>query len=1458
MTIGDLALALVCYVPLLLTDPGKLGADTKVYLYLDPGKLLSKSLYMWDPAVGLGTVTHQNIGYLFPMGPYYWFMELLNVPDWIAQRIWLGSVMFLGGLGVRYFLRTLKWEGPGVTVACFAYALSPYLLHYFYKHSVILLPFTALPWLVAFTARSLRHPGWKYPAWFALVALASGGINATSLVLVMIGPILWVLHAVFVEREVTIRQAWGPIRRIAILGIATSVWWVMGLLVQGEFGIDVLRFTETYQTVSNASSATEVGRGLGYWFFYGTDTFGPWFISADTMLRNIAALAISFAVPIVCIACALWTRFRYRVFFIGIAVVGTIVSVGAHPFDEPSLYGSVFKSFASSGPGLALRSTPRAIPLVALAFAVFLGAGVAAAAKARPDRRLGYASAAIVLVMANLSPLFTGDMIDPYLEFPNDVPEYWRDAANHIDGGDHRTRVLEIPGIEFANYRWGSTVDPITPGLIDRSYAARELVPYGSEASADLMNAIDLPLQDRSFDPDSLAPILRLLGVGDLVARNDLEYERYRTPRPRIMQRWLDQAVGLGEPRTFGTNAPNVASARSPLLDDLELSIPDDDPDPFSVSVHPVEDPLPVVRTAPAARPQIISGDGAGLVSAAEAGLLDPERLVVYSGTVSADERRLERLVDAGAELVVTDSNRKAGRRWGTTKDNDGYTEMADETVAEDPTDNRLDLFGGRGTDVQTVVEQRGGLRAVASGYGNALSFTPGDRAYHAVDDDPDTAWKVGAFADVTGEWIEVSSESPEAHRTLTLRQAHRQVNRFITRARLTFDGAESIEVTLDDSSRHTGQRIDLGDRTFSTLRITVLETSTGIRADYAGVSGVGFAELRLGEMAPTTEVVRPPVDLLNALGRRSDDLPLSFVFRRRIAPADSGALDEEKRLLRSMSLVGDRSFSMSGKVRIDAAVGDSAVDGLLGVGGAAMTASSGLTGTARTRASKAFDDDAATAWKSRIAPEAGEWVQLAGDRPITVRVDSISVLADGRHSVPTRIHFEVDGVPGASIALPDVEDAERGTVRDLDFEPVELSGTTFRLVVDEFRAVDAPNWLSAAPTTLPISVASVGDDAFAEAISAVDPVLAACRSDLLTVDGAAVGIRIDAFADALAAGDASALADAVDRAERGELLNYSTCDAAEVPLEAGERLIESTSGTTTGISIDQLLLSSRPVGETETAATSDASGADESDEDGPGRSQTEPGPRLRVQNKAADSIVASLVDSHDEPYWLILGQSHNDGWQLTVGGETLPRSELVNGFANGWYIDPAVVGDSPRFELSWTGQGRVWIALLVSLVGFLVCLVLALRPALESTHQEQGLNPVLISLLDAYGRPAGWGQTAALGLGALLAGLVFVGDWWGVIAGVAMVAALRTAWGWRLLRFGTVAILGLCAAYVVAKQWRNDYPVNFDWTGHFSVTHWPIMLAYVLIGCECVVEVIRGGWRRDALASPRRSRRRR
>ena len=56
-------------------------------------------------------------------------------------------------------------------------------------------------------------------------------------------------------------------------------------------------------------------------------------------------------------------------------LAGVFIAVGAHPWDDPPLTGQWWKDLLNSDKGLALRSTPRAVPLIALGLAVFLGLG---------------------------------------------------------------------------------------------------------------------------------------------------------------------------------------------------------------------------------------------------------------------------------------------------------------------------------------------------------------------------------------------------------------------------------------------------------------------------------------------------------------------------------------------------------------------------------------------------------------------------------------------------------------------------------------------------------------------------------------------------------------------------------------------------------------------------------------------------------------------------------------------------------------------------------------------------------------------------------------------------------------------------------------------------------------------------------------------------------------------------
>ncbi len=283
LSVATFVLAAATYIPSFLTKPGMIADDSKQYLYLDPGKLISSAISMWDPDVGLGTVTHQNIGFLFPMGPYYWIIQELHIPMWVGQRFWMGSLFFFAGSGVFFLGRLLGLSRWGCVAAGATYTFTPFVIDYIARISPIVMPWSALGWMLGFVILSVRRGGWRYPALFAIVIALVGGVNATSILLAGLAPALWIIHAVFVSREVPARRALGAVIRLGVLSAGVSLWWVAGLWAEGVYGLNVLKFTETIPTVASTSLSSEVIRGLGYWYFYGQDKLQPWTSAAPEL-----------------------------------------------------------------------------------------------------------------------------------------------------------------------------------------------------------------------------------------------------------------------------------------------------------------------------------------------------------------------------------------------------------------------------------------------------------------------------------------------------------------------------------------------------------------------------------------------------------------------------------------------------------------------------------------------------------------------------------------------------------------------------------------------------------------------------------------------------------------------------------------------------------------------------------------------------------------------------------------------------------------------------------------------------------------------------------------------------------------------------------------------------------------------------------------------------------------------
>jgi arabinofuranan 3-O-arabinosyltransferase len=1446
-------LAALAYLPLLLTAPGRVGGDTKAYLTIDPARLLARAPWLWQPEIGTGTVTHQNIGYLWPMGPWFWCSDRLGVPAWVAQRLWLGTILFLAGLGARWLVRTVVDPRLATVAACF-FMLSPYSLHYSERMSVLLLPWAGLPWMIGLTARAYRRGGWRDPALFALLTMSIGGINATSIILAGLAPVLWLVYVVAVpgvagtgglELRARAGRAAAAALRIGLLTAGTAAWWASGLGAQGAFGLPILRYTETYETVANASTAPEVLRGFGHWYFYGRDRIGPWVVPSTTYTENLLALTLSFAVPVLALAGFVWCRFRHRVFFGLLVVGGAVIAVGSHPFDSPSPYGALFKAFTGTDTGLAMRSTPRAIPLVVLGLAIGFASGVRAfgdllarrladratrasssAGAGRPVRVQAVVTAgACGLVVANLAPLWTGTMAASTLRRDGDLPQYWLDAAAALDARPHDTRVLELPGIDFATFRWGNPVDPIMPGLIDRPYVARELVPNGSPASAALLLALDRRYQEGIAEPEALAPIARLLGVGDIVLRNDLQYERFNTPRPYVMRRSLDATPGLGPATPYGEPARNDAPLPQPLLDAIALAEPASTGPASPVAVYGVRDALPIVRLVPAQSPLVVAGDAEGLVDLAAEGLLDPTQAILFSASYAARPDALRTELARGATLVVTDTNAKRALRWGTLRENAGYVERADESLLDhDPTDNRLEVFPDAGNDARTVTVQRGGLVS-ASAYGNPVSLSPEDRPSLAFDGDPGTAWRVAAFADAVGHRVAIDLDRTRAVPSVRLVQA--SGNRAVTRVRV-HAGATSTVVDLGpESFASPGQEVVLGADAASHVEVEILATDPGNLASYDGWSGVGFSEITVPGVR-VTETRRLPVDLLALTGDADLAHPLLVVVTRdRADPAAGARRDPEASLDRTVTLPSARTFRVSGTARLAPGIATDALDALTRTTAAPawqVRASSWLPGDRAGRGTEAFDGDTGSWWTPAMGEVRGAWVEATAPAATSTASVRVTFAADGRHSTPAAITVLADGAVAGRVAVPDAADGAFGATRSVDV-PV-TAGTaarTWRVVVDEVHERRTPEWLGSGDYALPPAVAEVAGLPVRPAAvrTAVDT---GCRTDLLQVAGRPVPVRIT--------GPGAA-------ARAGEALDIVGC--GDVALPAGEVALTTTPGATTGLDLDRVVLRS----EATAPAGAPASGT--------GPAGTGSSPTVRITGQGRDHVDV-VVEGVTAPTWLVLGQSANGGWRATSAelGD-LGGPSLVEGFANGWLLE---AHDGPvHLQLRWTPQRMVWLGLTITSITAVACLGILL---VSWRRRRTWLDAQPGSASPVPDRP---GSMRAAVAAAAVCGLVaaVVLPRWSLLA---LVVAAGAALAVRGLdrgdgadgadrRSGLVAaaaagaapaLLLVAGAFTTAKEQRGGYRTDFSWPEIFDAVHVLGMLAVAVVFAVVAVEIARSG----------------
>ncbi len=185
-----------------------------------------------------------------------------------------GHVVLRRGYRRVGLCRLLGISRTGRVAAALAYMLTPFVIDYIARISAIVMPWAALGWM-----DGVDHPrgaqgrvALPRPLRFLVIALV-GGVNATSILLVGLAPLMWVLFAVFVYQGVdrSGRRGEGRAAHRAPLARGPRCGGWRGCGPKARTASIFLKYTETLPTVSITSLASEVLRGLGYWYFYGQD-----------------------------------------------------------------------------------------------------------------------------------------------------------------------------------------------------------------------------------------------------------------------------------------------------------------------------------------------------------------------------------------------------------------------------------------------------------------------------------------------------------------------------------------------------------------------------------------------------------------------------------------------------------------------------------------------------------------------------------------------------------------------------------------------------------------------------------------------------------------------------------------------------------------------------------------------------------------------------------------------------------------------------------------------------------------------------------------------------------------------------------------------------------------------------------------------------------------------------------
>lgn len=549
----------------------KLISPLNLDLQINPVEYFEYVLYSWQSRSSLGTsLTGQ--GWIFPSSMFFLVLSWLEIPGYIAVRIWYVLTLFTAGTTMyfyaRYFIYNYAFEFKCdlsdndshikdiALLAAIVYIANPYVVMHF-DNGHFLIPYSILPLQFLILDKGLKTGD----IYYAVLLAISSVLVTTNLPIVVINYIALYLYAgyylIVYERKFTFKN----IKFLAVLSLfifLNLLWFYLPTAVailNNDTTISGAISQESWELYGRSSSFSETFRLLGIWGLYsGGYEYSNYYI--NNPLGNI----FTYFVPILALFGLLISRKSFQVYFLLFLIVFAIfMAVGGHassPFRSfyIFLYENVpfFSMFRNGYKFVSLLTFAYVLLISLLAFELkknkwFLS-------KVHP--KIIYISIILVCILSAL-PLFTGKMFTE--KNLATIPSYWQDVSSWLNEDLESSRILLLPDQYFDTYRWGgwggftSSVPYINHDLIYNSPAKNNnrVIQSLYTPLSQIYNSATNWIRDDVVEGD-YCQMIGSLNVKYIIQRNDIDINIYNVSPPFMVRSFLNEKECVEYSRSFG------------------------------------------------------------------------------------------------------------------------------------------------------------------------------------------------------------------------------------------------------------------------------------------------------------------------------------------------------------------------------------------------------------------------------------------------------------------------------------------------------------------------------------------------------------------------------------------------------------------------------------------------------------------------------------------------------------------------------------------------------------------------------------------------------------------------------------------------------------------------------------------------------------------------------------------